>query len=220
MYYKINRHDGSVQYATKYKDNYFLYGSGFGYSKLDCISIEEVEEIPTEYKSGYVYFDDGVCFRAIVDQNNRWNGWYMPWIHESEIDRFFEICSYEDFRMTKEGDNVTIINDDEQEVVSPTEILGEKWYYLGNQGLCFDFVEVEQKFHTWMMGEYYVFRKGKYITEIVYQQNGNWTAWGGLRVENIEEFIEQLQMGVGIDEGWSEYPFETKEKAFECIIKN
>lgn len=220
MYYKINRPDGSVQYATKYKDSYFLYGSGFGYRKLDCISIEEIEEIPTEYKSGYVYFDDGVCFRAIVNSNNRWNGWYMPFIHESEIDKFISLIYWEEFGIVRDGNVITIIHDGEEEIVEPTEILGEKWYYLGNQGLCFEFVEVEQRFHTWMMGEYYVFKRGKYITDIVYQQDENWTAWGGLMVENMDEFIDQLQMGIGIDEGWSEYPFETKEKAFECIIRN
>ena len=36
QWYAVHRYDGNVQYAVKYDDLYFLWGSGFGISKFDA----------------------------------------------------------------------------------------------------------------------------------------------------------------------------------------
>ena len=147
-WYKIKRTDGSTQYATKHDGLYYLGGSGFGISKLgDCISVEEVDEKPTSFVEGFAFFDDDEgMFRAIEDKNSSWNGWSVPYIHHSEIDRLAEMINWDEGEddahiIYREGENVIIETRDGEvwkDVVEPTFFNGEPYYYM-NSGWCFMF---------------------------------------------------------------------------------
>lgn len=146
-WYKVTRHNGIIEYASKYDGykEYYLWGSGFGILGFDAIDVEEVDDIPTHYTLGTAYFDDGLEFQALHDKNRWWNGWAMPFIHESCIKRLCDELSDEEWTTYKiqEDDSLLITyheyDDQEPSIVQPTNILGQTWYYLGNEGLCFNF---------------------------------------------------------------------------------
>lgn len=143
--YKVTRHDGTIQYAKKYdqSDEFFLNGFGFGIKEFDALSVEEIETIPTKFTKGFVSYDeDGTEMKAICDENKSWNGWAMPYIHEDSIQKFIELTSWEGnvFTLLPNGDLLSIVPDDDyEETIKPEIIDGEKYYYLGDEGLCFDF---------------------------------------------------------------------------------
>lgn len=156
--YKITRHDGTIQYAKKYdhSDEFFLNGFGFGIKEFDALSVEEIETIPTKFTKGFVSYDEDEEWnemRAICDVNKSWNGWAMPYIHEDSIQKFIELTSWEGnvFTLLPNGDLLSIVpEDDYEETIKPEIIDGEKYYYLGNEGLCFAFVplaEYEESLH-------------------------------------------------------------------------
>jgi hypothetical protein len=154
--YKITRHDGTIQYAKKYEhsDEYFLNGFGFGIKEFDALSVEEIDSIPTALVEGFVYYDeDGSDMKAICDINKKWNGWAMPYIHHSSIEKFIKLTSWEGnvFTLLPNGDLLSVVpEDDYEETIKPEIINGEKYYYLGNEGLCFEFTnafDYEESLH-------------------------------------------------------------------------
>lgn len=151
QWYKITRLDGAVQYACKYENEeaYYMWGSGFGIKRFaKTKSIEKAESVPTELVVGFASFDcEDDKFKAVINKNSWWNGWAMPWIHHSDIVRFCEFMSMDEEYMTmkmKSGNLVIhrleeVGEDYEFETIEPTELLGEKYYYLGGGGFTFEF---------------------------------------------------------------------------------
>ena len=141
-WYEVLRHDGTKHYATKSNDLYFLDGSGFGYKKFDAVSVTPIDgEPPSELVECRIYID-GVdeTFRGIVNANQRWNGWEMPWIHISDVERLCTLMSdNECYKWTYDGEKVTLLDIQENytSIAEPTTIGGETYYYFGNEGLCF-----------------------------------------------------------------------------------
>lgn len=88
--------------------------------------------------------DESTNMRAYCDPYKGWNGWAMPYIHTDDIPKFISLASWEDHTFKMEGDKLRVIqyyqgeveNDD---LIEPTIFEGEKYYYLGNEGLVFDF---------------------------------------------------------------------------------
>jgi hypothetical protein len=146
-HYKITRHNGVIQYATKYENSneYFLNGFGRGIKEFDALSVEPIDYIPLVYVEGVVHYDEkGTNMKAICDINKKWNGWAMPYIHHSSIKKFIKLTSHDDHTFKMVGDKLEVIQyyDGEienVELIEPTYFFGEKYYYLGNEGLCFDF---------------------------------------------------------------------------------
>jgi hypothetical protein len=151
-YYKITRHDDVIQYATKSErcNEYFLNGYGFGIVKFDAKSVEQVDSIPVVFKEGYAYFDESnVKFRALVNVNDKWNGWAVPYIHESSIKKFMKSATWEEqtYKLLPNGDLYTVehsCGDVYEQTITPEIINGEKYYYIG-LGLCFNFKENKYK---------------------------------------------------------------------------
>lgn len=146
QWYKVTRPNGVIQYATKNGESYFLGGSGFGYSQLEAISIEPIEALPSELRKGFANFegDEATNMRAYCNPHRTWNGWAMPYIHVDDIPKFISLASWEDHIFKMEGDNLRVVqlydgeveNDD---IIEPRIFDGEKYYYLGDEGLVFDF---------------------------------------------------------------------------------
>jgi hypothetical protein len=154
QWYAIHRPDGIIQYATKYdsQDGYFLYGSGFKLD-LDAVKIEPIEgDPPIEYVAGKVAvidspddtFENG--WRCFVNKNHRWNGWYVPYIIEDDIQRWCEESWFNEenvigHKWTFNGEKLYFKDlsypEDSQEI-SPTMINGIKCYLI-DIGYCFDF---------------------------------------------------------------------------------
>ena len=145
--YKITRHDGTIQYATKHENcnEYFLNGFGFGIIQFDALSIEEIESIPTKFVEGIVHYDEkGTNMKALCDLNRTWNGWAMPYIHETSIKKFIKLTSWEShvYTLLPNGDLHALDSMDSEiyeETIKPEIINGQKYYYLGNEGICFEF---------------------------------------------------------------------------------
>jgi hypothetical protein len=151
QWYEVLRHDGRIQYATKYKDSYFIGGSGFGYGNLDAVSITAMEGCPPSIDiHTYVCFDgdENNIFRAIVDKNYRWNGWECPFIHVDDAFRMMEYITRDGdwLSYSIDGENI-IIKDPEADgycsVIEPTIKDGEKYYYFGNEGWVFEIAQLE-----------------------------------------------------------------------------
>ena len=154
QWYEITRKDGTKQYATMHKDNYFIGGSGLGYKTLDCISVKPIDDIPIVYKSGKFHFDDEFAGNGICDINTSWNGWALPFIHIDSVDALCKLLSYEDgedfYQRYELVDTfppyVTFDQKDgtdigEKEILPRTVIDGKTYIYFGNQGLCFQFTK-------------------------------------------------------------------------------
>lgn len=147
QWYKVVRTDGNIQYATKSGSGYALWGSGFIISEFGNLKeLTPVDEPPVEYELGYVHFEGEHYCRAIIDKNRWWNGWAMPWIHEEDIKNLVEMLNDGGIagRMDWERDAIKVWEDGGDELVyshhiQPTDTFGEKYYYLGGEGLCFEF---------------------------------------------------------------------------------
>lgn len=146
-WYKVLRHDGVVQYALKKDDVYYLGGSGFGIINFDAASVTPIEGCPPVRNAHtYVCFDgdSNNVFKAIVDKNNRWNGWEMPFIHASDVVRMMNYLSdggdWITYAINNDVITITYVNDDfdETSVIYPTTIDGETYYYFGNEGWVFE----------------------------------------------------------------------------------
>lgn len=86
---------------------------------------------------------------AFCDPKNTWNGWAMPFIHEDFIPDLITRLTYEENSFTMEGENIRTIEKDGDEIICddlihPTIIEGEKYYYFGWLGLCFDFEPLKE----------------------------------------------------------------------------
>lgn len=148
-WYEVHRHDGNIQYATKYDGLYYLGGSGFGIKNFDAKEVTLMDgEPPQKLVEGIVHLDDQNHYKGIVDKNNRWNGWHNPWILEEDIDRFIiesnaytKECEVGDYFEMQNG--VLRISDfetGEWHTQSPKRsMLDKKCYYLGGIGWCFEF---------------------------------------------------------------------------------
>jgi len=151
-WYEVLRHDGVVQYAIKINETYYLGGSGFGIKSFDAQSVTAIDGLPpVRNVHTYVCFDGDLnnTFKAIVDKNNRWNGWEMPYIHADDVVRMMNYLSDGgDWITCKfEGDVITITHinwdDDEISIIKPTIIDGETYYYFGNEGWTFETARFE-----------------------------------------------------------------------------
>lgn len=73
---------------------------------------------------------------------NRWNGWYMPYIHENSIYKFIEQTNCDEFIASIIDEKLKIVElcEDEYYIswIAPDEINGQNYYNLGYLGLCFD----------------------------------------------------------------------------------
>lgn len=86
---------------------------------------------------------------AFCDPKNTWNGWAMPYIHEDFIPSLITLLTYDENSFTMEGENIRTIEKDGDEIICddlihPTIIEGEKYYYFGWLGLCFDFEPLKE----------------------------------------------------------------------------
>lgn len=149
QWYAVHRYDGNVQYAVKYDDLYFLWGSGFGISKFDAEKVEPIEgEPPYKLIEGTVCLDGDYKYKGIDNTNHRWNGWACPWILAEDIERFIadmnpytEECGVGNiFKLEGETLIIKDLEDPEYKVYSHKEnLMGKDCYYLGDIGWCFEF---------------------------------------------------------------------------------
>lgn len=154
QWFKITRHDGKVQYASKWsgEQDYFLYGYGFGIKEFDALSVEPVDEVPVNMVKGMAQLDDTRFYRAYNNINSWWNGWAMPYIHADDVPLMIEDISDESWMTMKLIEGIVTIEysdkDNHQEgetqiVIEPTIIDNEPYYYFGNEGWVFDFRSME-----------------------------------------------------------------------------
>jgi len=141
-WYKVTRHDGNIEYATKSENGWCLGGSGWVYKHLDAMSIEPIDELPQDEVETYVGFDiTEIPYKAIVDMNDTWNGWLKPYIHKDDVVRMLEDLSGDWMRWTIEDGVISIMDSDVgYDVVDTIEIshIGDQqYYYFGNLGWCF-----------------------------------------------------------------------------------
>lgn len=147
QWYEVLRPDGTKQYATKGVFGYLLWGAGFE-MKLEAISITPVKEVPVELVEGTANFDDCPEWRALIDKNQWWNGWAMPYIHAKHVEDVIDYTQgdpddeYGAFLTLKDG-IITVDDRGAPEIftIEPTVINGELWYYFGHMGWCWNFTE-------------------------------------------------------------------------------
>ncbi len=153
QWFKVERTDGNVQYATKTDGGYCLWGSGFIIREFANLKeLTPVDEPPTELKQGYVHFEGKHYCRAIIDRNSWWNGWAMPWIHHEDVDDLMNALNNGGIagKLEWDGDNIKVWEDHgEDELVyaydiHPTDEFGENYYYFGGEGLCFEFSKTKE----------------------------------------------------------------------------
>lgn len=155
QWYEVLRHTGEKQYATKTDTGYLLYGAGFTIKEFDAVSVTPVKEVPTDMVKGIASFDGEkeTYMRAMCDLNQRWNGWYMPYIHAGDIQRLITAASHDEHILTLKDGNLifTEMYDgkvENEDVVAPRLFNGEMYYYCGNAGYCFDFKKSRTKKQT------------------------------------------------------------------------
>lgn len=148
QWYRVERTDGNVQYATKTEGGYLLWGSGFVIKKFDKLqSLTKVDEVPTNIKHGYAFFEGMSFYKAYHDANHWWNGWACPWIHKDDVKRLVEEMNDggSATRFVWNGDNIDVYWDQEYEEPQDKpdgtiELQEDGYYYWGGEGLCFDFM--------------------------------------------------------------------------------
>jgi hypothetical protein len=146
QWYEVLRHDGRKQYAIKNNGNYYLWGSGFGIGEFDAVSVTPIDGCPPkEYSETYVCFDNDMdnIFKAIVDDNRRWNGWECPHIHIDDVHKLLKyLCNpvHECHTYKWDGDDILLTDADAYHTsrIEPSVIKGETYYYFGNEGFTFE----------------------------------------------------------------------------------
>ncbi len=148
QWYEVLRKDGNKQYATKNDRGYLLGGTGFTIEKFDAVSVTEVDFVPQVYVQGVAYFDDGEKYDAVINKNERWNGWAMPYIHEKHIESLCKELTYdwgedEGQTLTFKDGTLTIIENSCGELFThhahAEELFGETYYFLGQMGYTWNF---------------------------------------------------------------------------------
>lgn len=160
-YVAVHRPDNEINYFKFGGDEFFRIGGGFGISKFQAKKIEKVDEVPVEWLSGSVTFDEQDTkkikpFKALVQRHVTWNGWAMPMIHIKDVRR---LCNYlnEGYDESDEygmffkfnGDKVEIIvHEKHEETYGPIEAEyplhdGEAYYDFGLYGFTFQFKQKE-----------------------------------------------------------------------------
>lgn len=116
--------------------------------------------------------DEDTNMRAFCDPNDRWNGWARPYIHFEDIAKCIMLVEWKD--ADGDGRFYEMIGDklkawtiyggelDVEELIEPTEIEGEKYYYLGDEGLVFDFEALPSNLKLEIGGRY------SFNTEVFY----------------------------------------------------
>jgi hypothetical protein len=145
-WYEVLRHDGRKQYATKSRDYYYLWGSGFAIGEFDAISVTPINgHPPVKESETYVCFDNDLenVFKAIVNDNHRWNGWECPFIHSDDVIKLLKyLCVDEEYyKYEFDGDDILfmdVCDDTHVSRIEPTMKNGEKYYYFGNEGFTFE----------------------------------------------------------------------------------
>jgi len=159
QWYEVLRPDGTKQYAQGYvsedgsKSGWLLWGSGFVINKLVAISITPYNGIPENEKHGIAHFDGMVehRYKAVCNTNSRWNGWYRPFIHVDDIERLCKDLTQEEYQLeftTNKRVKISEVVADvvhHEEIIEPTVINGENYYYMGNGGWCFQFAPYDDQ---------------------------------------------------------------------------
>ena len=154
-YVKVTRTDDSVQYFEKFLQNdntitYFPVGGGFSIVQFRNVkSVEDIDEVPVQLHRGWVGIDKPQ-YEAFVDVNDRWNGWQKPYTLANEIPKLVAELSVDDtYKGTRlEGNVLIIIHDDEEEErINEIELSGERVFYLGNLGWCWDFFATKEDYN-------------------------------------------------------------------------
>lgn len=142
QWFKIMREDGTIQYATREGEYFYIYGSGFAIKTLRAVKIEPCDGLPSTLVEGVAYFDDEIEYRAYANPHHKWNGWACPFIHQDDVERLCKDLSNEGntYTMTENG---VMWSDgfDEQHENTIKEIDGVKYYDFGSFGLTFYFAE-------------------------------------------------------------------------------
>ena len=77
---------------------------------------------------------------ALCDPLKHWNGWEMPYIHESSLAKLLSILNMnEDVKYIISFDLVCVwdAEEDTKYIIEPIKINGETYYNFGFEGLCF-----------------------------------------------------------------------------------
>lgn len=140
QWYEVKRRDGVLQYATKTDAGYLLYGSGFLIREFDAESVTPVDKVPKRYVEGIAHFEHELSFKAVCDLNERWNGWYKPFIHHSQIKKLVKHMQWDIFSCSLD-DNGNFLYTDEEEsgTIAPKLINGDLYYNLGEMGWTWEF---------------------------------------------------------------------------------
>jgi hypothetical protein len=152
-YIKVTRINGEVHYYERspFADGYNPVGGGFMVTKFGGVkTIEEVDEIPVDNLTTSVCFDGEECssYKAVVDLNDRWNGWMKPWIHIDDAKKLCRELTWDDETYAFTNGKVTYKHHEDEDLDSTfesKEIDGETYFYFGNQGLVFMLVNMHDE---------------------------------------------------------------------------
>jgi hypothetical protein len=106
------------------------------------------------FKKGFVYFSDveNDNYIALIEPNNYWNGWEMPYIHVNDLPKFIKMVNnggMDETTMKHENDVLNVVQYEDGEIVctfdiTPMVFNNEVYYYVGGLGLCFEFSETDK----------------------------------------------------------------------------
>lgn len=96
--------------------------------------------------------DESTNLRAFCDPKDSWNGWAKPFIHCEDIAKCISLVEWKEdngdghfYELIGDELHVKVIDCgvvDYEEVIKPLEIEGEKYFWMGDQGLVFDFEKI------------------------------------------------------------------------------
>lgn len=147
QWYEVVRPDGKKQYATKHEGLFFLNGSGRGYESLEAKSIKKISKVPKLMTEGFTFIGEPKPrFKALINDNYRWNGWAAPYVHTSEVKRLCKYLSVDGhvFTLLGKGGTIKVEMDkgteyEHEDVIQPEIINDELYYDFGSIGYCFEF---------------------------------------------------------------------------------
>lgn len=146
--YEVLRHDGSKDYYVRSKgdDDFYPFGGGMSIKSFDAESIKPIDHIPSDMTKGFAHFDGEVMMKAYVNEHDRWNGWFKPYIHIESMEQLCKdlCCDEETYIFVDRGEESRLfyVHDDDSVddyELGYTEIEGELYFYMGDFALCFDF---------------------------------------------------------------------------------